>query len=76
MSDFAKETHYCENCEEDTECLCSWSNHERDSSGDMVICLKCHFMHSGYTGKWSAPDDLTLSLEKGVLESLEKQEIT
>lgn len=31
-------------------------------------------MYSGYTGKWSVPDDLTLSLEKGVLESLEKQE--
>jgi len=73
MSDFAKETHYCDNCSDYTECLCSWSKHERDTSGDMAICLKCHFRYSGYTGEWEEPDDLTLSLEKSIIESLEKQ---
>jgi len=72
MSDWKREIFFCGNCREDTDCLCRHSNHERDSSGDLFICLKCHFEYSGYTCEWEAP--YSRELEQCILESLERED--
>ena len=52
---YVLEEMYCWNCEDYTDQLCKFSTHERDSSDDHFICLKCNYHYYGITGKYEPP---------------------
>lgn len=44
---------YCDHCDDDTDQIVHSDGHERDSSGDWQICLKCGYRKSGWGGGWN-----------------------
>lgn len=52
---YEEDERYCTNCEDDTIQLCKYDTHERDSSHDHLICLKCKWEYFGVSGKYSPP---------------------
>ena len=55
-SEFYTDVRWCPNCNKDTEQRCRDSNHERDSTMDYQECLTCHWVRTGWTGEWEAPN--------------------
>lgn len=48
---------YCDICDDITEQEYHDSGHERDSSNDWRVCLKCGATYSGFTGDWTPKEE-------------------
>jgi len=48
--------HFCDICDKETEHKCKYTGHERDMSGDVLICLECGSRYDGVTGKYIRSD--------------------
>jgi len=70
MSPFVKDEHFCLHCNAYTLHACSYSEHERDSSSDMFICLTCEWVYHGCAGKHEPPPEQGW---EGLLDDIEAE---